>query len=214
MKYRFFTLSVFAMFSLLLVSPVRPQGIHRQGIEAEIVRALSRFQEGYTERDTSAVESYVRDLFADEILIIGTGASEWVTDLDGVERLVHSDWLYWGDLKLDIDEAIISATGKVAWFAVRGTSTRRFDSEEAIYDRYGIRDITRIMDGDRSNRLKLLDIVLDASSILREVELAGTRFVYPIRVGGTLVREGGAWKFNQMVFSYPYPRRLILSDGE
>ena len=70
MKYRLCTLAVFAMVSLLSVSPVRSQGVHRRGVEADIVRVLNRFQEGYTERDTSAVESYVHDLFSDGFAIV------------------------------------------------------------------------------------------------------------------------------------------------
>ena len=121
--------------------------------------------------------------------------------------------LYWGDLHLNIEEALITVSDKVAWFALQGTSTRHFKSLEDVYYRYGIRDIEHIIKSEQSNKEKLLDILQDAAGILREVNQAGTQFVYPIRVAGTLVKTKGKWKFNQMVFSYPYPRWLIQSEN-
>ena len=176
----------------------------------DVIRTLESFQEGYIHRDTTLIDTFVEDLFTDDILIVGTGASEWPKGKEAVKQLVRGDWLYWGDLKLDIEHALVSTEGKVAWFAVQGTSTRSFPSEDEILHRYGINDIERILDHDKSDKMKLLDIIQDAGKILLEVETAGAKFVYPIRVVGTLVRTGGKLKFKQMAFSYPYPRQLIV----
>jgi hypothetical protein len=178
----------------------------------KIIQVLERFQEGYTERDTSILDGYADELFTADIFIIGTGASEWPNGINEVKKLIKSDWEHWGYLKINVEDAIVSTHNDVAWFAVQGTLTYKFDSEEYIFQRYGIRDIRRILDQNKSNKLKLIEIVQDASDLLREVELTGTQFVYPIRVAGSLLKEKGKWKFKQMVFSYPYPRNLILKD--
>ena len=179
----------------------------------EIIKVLEKFQQGYTNRDTTIVEEYVEELFTNDILIIGTGASEWCKNSDDVIKLVRNDWKYWGDLKINIGEAKIRVANNISWIAVTGTSTRNFESEEYIYDRYGFNDINRILASKNLTRkIKLLEIITDAADLLREVELTGTKFVYPIRVAGSLVKENGKWKFKQMVFSYPFPRRLIINN--
>ncbi len=180
--------------------------------ESKIIQVLERFQEGYTKRDTSILDGYADELFTSDIFIIGTGSSEWPNGIDEAKNLIKWDWERWGDLKINGEEAIISTHNDVAWFAVQGTLTYKFNSEEYIFQRYGIQDIRRILDQNKSNKLKLIEIVQDASDLLREVELAGSQFVYPIRVAGSLVKEKGKWKFKQMVFSYPYPRNLIIKD--
>lgn len=183
------------------------------GNDEEIIKILEKFQEGYTNRDTTIVEKYVEELFSENILIIGTGASEWCDDIEDVKRLVKNDWKYWGDLRINIEEAKTRTENNISWIAVPGTSTRNFKSEDYIYDRYGINDINRILnDENLSKKVKILEIITDAADILREVELTGTKFVYPIRVAGSLVRKNGGWKFRQMVFSYPLPRRLIIDN--
>lgn len=180
--------------------------------KGKIIDRLNTFQDGYTNRDTSIVNEYVHELFTEDILIIGTGANEWPKGKEEVKGIVRTDWLYWGALKLNVDEAQITVSGDVAWFALQGTSTRSFQTEEEIYQRYGLRDIGRIMEREGTNKQKLLNIIYDAAGVLLEVDQASTTFVYPIRVAGTLIKENGMWKFNQMVFSYPYPRRLILNE--
>ncbi|OGU61381.1 MAG: hypothetical protein A2V66_16000 [Ignavibacteria bacterium RBG_13_36_8] len=175
-----------------------------------IINTLNKFQEGYTNRDTTVIDDYIQDLFVEDVVIIGTGPSEWITNIDMAHRLVLSDWKYWGDVKLDIDNAKIQIHNDVAWVAVKGTLTRNFESEDYIYNQYGLRDIRRIIDSENSNKTKLLEVITDAADILWEVELAGSKFIYPLRIGASLVHENGRWKFKQMHFSYPLPRDLIL----
>lgn len=180
----------------------------------EITQVLEMFQDGYTKRDTSIVDEYVERLFTEDVHLIGTGSSEWCDGMEDVKRIVESDWNHWGDLKLDIDKAVVRTRKDVAWFAVPGTLVRTFDTEELIYERYGVVDIKRIIEQNKSNKIKLLEVLTDVSEILMEVEKGGTNFVYPIRVAGSLVNDGEKWKFRQMVFSYPYPRRLIVEEDK
>lgn len=71
----------------------------------------------------------------DSLEIIGTNASsvsrdEWCIGLADARELIEGDWLYWGDLLLDIDEANIHERGDVAWLSVPGTVSQHIDTEE------------------------------------------------------------------------------------
>jgi hypothetical protein len=124
-----------------------------------IVQILERFQSGYTTRDVTAVAPFVEDLFAEDSTVIGTGADEWCVGIDAIRKLVESDWSEWGDLRIEIDKAVVAVVRDTAWTAVPGT--------------------------------------------------VSLEQVFPIRVAGGLIREQGKWKFKQMIFSYPHPRKPV-----
>jgi hypothetical protein len=91
-------------------------------IRAEVIAQLREFQRGYTARDTSRIREFMADLFSDQnVLVLGTMPREVLTDARGAQRLVWSDWLFWGDVRFIIDEAQISSAGDdVAWIATKG----------------------------------------------------------------------------------------------
>lgn len=90
-------------------------------VRAEIMQQLELFQEGYTDRDTSILESYMEQLFSKEnILILGTMPGEIYSGYVEAADLVSSDWLYWGDVDMLIESSNISASDSVAWFSMIG----------------------------------------------------------------------------------------------
>ena len=127
-------------------------------VRAEVIAQLHVFQRGYTDRDTSRIREFMADLFSDQnVLVLGTMPREVLTDARGAERLVWSDWLFWGDVRFIIDASQISSAGDdVAWIATKG------------YVRF---DLTRFL-------------------------------VLPLRFTAVMVREDGAWKFQQQQFQF------------
>lgn len=90
-------------------------------VRAEILQQLELFQKGYTERDTSILESYMEQLFSKEnILILGTMPGEIYSGYVEAAELVGSDWLYWGDVSMLTESSNISASDSVAWFSMIG----------------------------------------------------------------------------------------------
>ncbi len=87
----------------------------------EIIGQLRKFQEGYSQRDTSQVDDFMQSLYSREsILILGTSPGEVFSGYDQAARLVQSDWESWGDCRFMIDSANISSMGDVAWFSTKG----------------------------------------------------------------------------------------------
>jgi hypothetical protein len=87
----------------------------------EIIDQLNKFQEGYSQRDTSQFGAFMQSLYSREnILILGTNPGEVFSGYDRAARLVQSDWESWGDCKFNVDSANISSAGDVAWFSTKG----------------------------------------------------------------------------------------------
>lgn len=176
----------------------------------EQVRAmLQRFQDGYTRRDVSQVDEFMR-LFAEDAEVIGTnglrpGVGEWYLDRAGARELVEGDWQSWGDLRLDVAGAHIQARGDVAWLTASATVTMTIRAVES-YEGY-LQRIKSVIDDqvDLSAEEKLLDILRGGTNTLYELR-RGERFVWPLRFTAVLVRQAGDWRFQQMQFSFSTTR--------
>ncbi|NCC78359.1 MAG: hypothetical protein EOM07_02000 [Clostridia bacterium] len=107
-------------------------------IRHEIRELLDFFQEGYIQRDTSKVDSFMEKLFdqIDNIILIGTSSGEWCMGCDEVKELFISDWNYWGDLRLNADEAEVLLFGETAIVYTSGTVKYSFSSDTDAYSGY------------------------------------------------------------------------------
>jgi hypothetical protein len=90
-------------------------------VRAEIISQLKKFQDGYTDRDTSLLKPFMEQLFSqDNILVLGTMPNEILKSYERATVLVQSDWNTWGDCTFLMDNAHISASGNVAWVSTIG----------------------------------------------------------------------------------------------
>jgi hypothetical protein len=90
-------------------------------IRKEVLTQLHKFQDGYSKRDTSQLESFMSSLYSkDNILILGTMPAEIFTGYKRASHLVKNDWESWGDCHFAMDSANISSSGNIAWFSSRG----------------------------------------------------------------------------------------------
>ena len=87
----------------------------------EIIKQLKKFQDGYSERNSKNIDTFMQSLYSREnILILGTMPNEIYIGYEKASRLVETDWESWGDCKFQIDSANISTSGNTAWFSTRG----------------------------------------------------------------------------------------------
>lgn len=90
-------------------------------VRQEILEQLEYFKEGYLQRDTTIMEVYMDRLFSREnILILGTMPGEIYSGYVEAADLVSSDWLYWGDVNLQVESSNISGGDRIAWFSMIG----------------------------------------------------------------------------------------------
>ncbi len=128
---------------------VREKGDATAAVRAEVSKSLREFQEGYTRRNPADLDAFMARLFPREldVRVIGTDADEWKTGYESIRQFIRNDWLKWGDVRLAVNDAVISSKGDAAWLATTGTVTSvgsarsiRFD---AVLTRYGGRWLFR-----------------------------------------------------------------------
>ncbi len=184
----------------------------------EAVRAvLARFQQGYSQRDLTALDAFMELFDPDAALeVIGTGATtpqaggEWCLGPAAVRTLVYNDWKHWGRLELDVAGAHIHVRGEVAWLATSGVVRDHISADECYHN---FADYIRWVSDqkDMDERARLLGIVREGANMLVEAQ-RGENFTWPIRFAAVLVLQGEHWRFHQMHFSFPtttYPDQRL-----
>jgi hypothetical protein len=173
--------------------------------DQEKIRAvLQKLQDGYRRRDVESLDQ-LANLFVSEpfLEVIGTGAifpgeGEWCFGWESTRQLIKWDWQYWGDVRLDIDNARIHVIGRVAWLSTVGAVSDKVEREFAPQDEQRTAPEGAGMEG------KVLEIIGEGTSTLYEVrEEAG---LWPFRFTAVLARYRGVWRFQQVQFSFPTTR--------
>jgi hypothetical protein len=107
--------------------PLVDRGDAPPAVRAQILQALALLQDGYSRRDLNRLPDLMERVFARDrdIALLGTDSGEWITGYDRVQSFIAGDWSAWGDLRLAVDRARISAGADFAWLATVGTVTFR-----------------------------------------------------------------------------------------
>lgn len=95
-------------------------------VRTAVLQQLAAFQDGYSQRDTDLLDSFMERLFSRQRpLIIGTMPGEIYPGYEAAAEVIKTDWESWGDCTFRLNETQVSAQGNVAWFATVGSV--RFD---------------------------------------------------------------------------------------
>ena len=170
----------------------------------EIRSLLQKFQDGYTQRDLSQVDSFM-ELFTTDAEVVGTNGikpnvDEWYMNRISARELVAGDWEGWGDLRLDLDSMSVHSHGDVGWVAASATVTKTIGPEN--YQSYLEFVKTFLDDPKLSAEQKLLHILRGGTNTVYELR-RGESFVCALRFTAVVVHEADSWKFAQMNFSFP-----------
>ena len=96
------------------------EGNAPDSVRTDIIQLLTKFQNGYTQRDTTQLKPFMDELFDEDILILGTMPNEVCAGRKSAERLVYWDWRGWGDCTFRVEDANISSFENVAWISTIG----------------------------------------------------------------------------------------------
>ncbi len=187
-----------------------------ENLRNEVLEILERFQEGYTKRDISVVDSYMGELFnKDDVIIIGTSIGEWCLDYDDSKELVQSDWEYWGDVSINADSAIVSDCGDCVWVTVEADIKYQFGTDEAKYDRF-IDFVKSYFDDNNANsrfsdQYKIAHINWVLTQVFWNRKDGERTYLWPLRISAVLRRFKGRLLFTEMQFCLP-PANEIYPD--
>jgi hypothetical protein len=176
---------------------------------SKIRQTLQRFQDGYTLRDVSRLDKFMEVFLPDdEVELIGIGAStrnqnEWFQGLVRIREIVESDWLYWGDVRLDVEHARITVQGEVAWLSTVGgiLQTDFVHSDEVTG--FALDSMKELLENQNlSPRERLMEVTHYGMRRLRERDKkAGYR--WPFVFTAVLVKRGSQWFFHTIHWSMP-----------
>ena len=99
------------------------RGDAQDQVRAGVLASLRAFQSGYAKRDPTTIPAFMEQLFPKDrdILLLGTDSGEWIEGYQRVGDFIAGDWRGWGDVRLDVNDAMVSADQDVAWATTIGT---------------------------------------------------------------------------------------------
>jgi SnoaL-like domain len=99
-----------------------PRGDAPEAVRGDVLRTMRDFQDGYARRDVNAIGAFMQRLFppGKVDLVLGTDGGEWIRGYEPIGQFIRGDWQFWGDVRLEVDDSMISAAGDAAWLATHG----------------------------------------------------------------------------------------------
>lgn len=175
----------------------------------EIRQVLQDFQDGYIARDVARLDEFMK-LFVpgDEAELIGIGASarnqnEWFQGTERIREIIESDWRYWGDVKLEVNEAKITVMGDVAWLSTVGAilQTDHIHTDEVT--RFTLKQMKELVDDETlSPRARLVEAAHFGVRRWREREKPAG-YPWPFVFTAVLAKQEGQWRFHTIHWSMP-----------
>lgn len=168
-----------------------------------IKNLLSIFKEGYQRRNINEVETFVANTFynTDDVVIIGTGTGELEIGYNQIIELIKEDWLYWGAVDFDIDQAYIDCSKDVAWFYLPGTLSQSFKHSNERNENY-LNFINENIENTAitaEQRIALINWVLTLTYHQRNEEQRDYR--WPLGISGLALKKNGNWRIQQLHFA-------------
>lgn len=179
------------------------------GVKNELIEIFNVFQGGYLERDINKIDNFMNALFdkSESVIVIGTSNGEWCLSYEEVKEIFLSDWEYWGDLRINADEASIVSLGNTALIYVPGTVKYTFYSNSSTYARYlgYIKEYfdANCSDSKKPNKVKLTEINWKLCHLLSQRDSNERNYLWDIRISFVLIKKETKWIIKQMQFSLP-----------
>lgn len=173
------------------------------------MKVLKQFEEAYIKRDPEQVETFMESLFDrnENVIVVGTSGGEWCMGYDEVKELFSSDWEYWGDLRVNTEDAIITPMGDTAFIYTSGTVKYTFYTNNETYTRYlgYVKEFFTegTEDNEKPDKTKLTEINWKLCHQLGSWEGAERNYLWDVRISFVLVKKETRWIIKQMQFSLP-----------
>lgn len=171
----------------------------------DVVEVLRQFQAGYTRRNVENVDTFIKELFitGENTCILGTGTGELVFGSKKVKKLIEDDWKYWGDVTIDWENARIAVAKEVAWFATSG-SVKHIFTDSPKRDKSYLDFIKAKAEEPGLTPKQKIAFINWVLALSYHQRLQSKReYLWPLRLSGVLLRDGGKWKNVHLHFSFP-----------
>jgi len=176
---------------------------------AEVRQVLQRFRDAYISRDIAKLDEFMK-LFVvgNEAELIGIGASargglEWFQGAERIHEIIESDWKYWGDVRLEVEEAKITVKGDVAWLSTVGAVIQTDHIQTDKVTEFSLGQMKELLDNETiSPKARLVEATHFGVRRWREREKP-TGYPWPFVFTAVLEKQEGQWRFHTIHWSMP-----------
>jgi hypothetical protein len=166
---------------------------------------IHQLNTAYQQRDTTSIDQLFAESFSQlpPPVIIGTSLGEICLNTQQSKELIRNDFLYWGQVALQTDNAQIFATEDGSWFHVSGTVTMEF-SNDAQTNAHFFNIIDSIThDTSLSNERRLTTINWLLAHYLSYRPSGTRKDAFPLHLSGCCRQIKGKAVFRYLHFSIP-----------
>jgi len=193
---------------------------YHEKIHLRDLEKLAKFNENKDDDTKTAIRDILRDfnkdylssqcppdkvaakyfLSQEDVNLIGTSVDKY----NGPRKITEAVEVHrsqWGELILNVDEAVVSTHDNTAWMVMLGLVKRTMTFEEAA--RKEIESIKGLIESQAQSREKLFKIHRNIAAMIKET-LRGPEYVLPIRFEGVMLKNQDKWLFHSAQFSFPF----------
>ena len=177
---------------------------------------LDNLKKCYIERNKDNIKHLSKHLFHEDCppIIIGTSNDEWCFGIEEAEKLFVSDWEGWGNVSIEIENAVYSNSGAYSWFYVPAGVEYSFEDSAETYAAFMEMTI-EIAKGNKKPLPKAGEIIWLLSHLLHTRATDVRNYIWDMTISGVLENIEG-WKIKTMQFSIPVlsPYSDVRTDAD
>lgn len=165
---------------------------------------LEYVNQAYVDRNKNKIDEFMETLFEKDTdaTIVGTSNYEWCLNYEDIKDIFVSDWEYWGDVRLVLEDAIINEYDNYGLVYVPATLKYTFKTNKDTYARY-LNSVKENLETDKSNKRKLTEISWILSHLLTPRDVSERTYLLDLRISFILLKKGLRWYIKHMQFSIP-----------
>ncbi|MCM1989170.1 nuclear transport factor 2 family protein [Oceanirhabdus seepicola] len=158
---------------------------------------------------TANVKDTIKNMFLsyDDIYVVDPNENPAAIGSENIEKMILQQREKWDEMKLNINESIISIEGDTASIVSCGLLKKASTSDELLSKEWN--NIKETLQKEGKGTDKLLEVQKQIAYAFKELSF-GEESLWEFRFEALAVKEENKWKFHNIQFSYP---SLYVLDG-
>lgn len=172
----------------------------------KIHNLLVALNEGYQKRDIGTIVHFMENLFDvnKSVQLMGTSDQEIYCGYDSAKELFVSDWKYWGEFQLDLQEYVEKQIGSIVVIHLNAVVEQTFEDNEETYDNFLDLVKTLIVESDLDTlEVRQHESVWFLNHLLHPRSVGKRINKWPVKVDMVLSEDNSKYSVRQIVFSIP-----------
>jgi len=165
---------------------------------------LETLKQCYIERDKDNIDKLSKLLFCERRtpIIMGTSNNELCFGVQECEKLFLSDWKDWGNVGIEVENAVYGSCGRYVWFHVPASVEFCFENNADTYAAF-MNMTMEIVNGNKTPLSKAGDFLWLLTHLLHDRPSGERKYDWDMTITGVLEDVESQLKIRIMQFSMP-----------